>query len=250
MYPRYQSTFSLSDEEATALQRLQADGEFFSVLDHSMSVFILRHGQSEGNARNTYQGRLDFPLSAQGEKQARAAGEWLSQFKPEIMLASPMQRARRSAEIVGEAAGISAIEFADMLIELDTGIFSGVDPDTAARKYPEIWNEFLARSWDAVPGAESSSMLYARALCIWQKILELGKQGTSRIVCMTHGGLVQWLLKSTMGVHSWLPLLPMSNCGISEYEIEMVKKGNPAFVQWTAINFHPPAAPEGPKPVF
>ena len=250
MYPRYQSTFSLSEEEVAALLRKQADGYFFSVLDHSMSVFILRHGQSEGNARNTYQGRLDFPLSAQGEKQARAAGEWLSQFKPEIMLASPMQRARRSAEIAAEAAGISAIEFADMLIELDTGIFSGVDPDTAARKHPEIWNEFLARSWDAVPEAESSIKLYARAMRVWQGILELGTQGASRIVCMTHGGLVQWLLKSTMGVHGWLPLLPMSNCGISEYEIEIVKKSSPAFVQWTTINFHPLAAPEGPKPVF
>lgn len=250
MYPRYQSQFSLSEQEVTALLRTHADGYFFSVLDHGMSVFILRHGQSEGNARNTYQGRLDFPLSPQGEKQAKAAGEWLSQFKPEIMLASPMQRARRSAEIAAEAAGISAIEYADMLIELDTGVFSGLDSDTVARKYPEIWNEFLARSWDAVPGAESSSMLYARALCVWQKILELGRQGTSRIVCMTHGGLVQWLLKSTMGVHSWMPLFPMSNCGISEYEIKIVKKSDPAFVQWAAINFHPPAAPEGLKPVF
>jgi len=233
-----------------ALQREQADGAFFSSLDHDMSVFLLRHGQSEGNARNTYQGRLDFPLSAHGEKQARAAGEWLRQFNPDYIVASPMQRARRSAEIVAELVGLDHIEFSDLLIELDTGIFAGIDADTAAHTYPSLWKEFYANSWDAVPGAEPSTSLYGRAILVWKRIRELGMAGVSRIVCMTHGGLLQWLMKSTLGVHRWLPLLPMSNCGISQYEIEMVQRGSPAFAQWTKIDFHPPRAPEGPRPAF
>ncbi len=250
MYARFEPENVPDSKLLEALQREQADGPFFSSLGHDMSVFILRHGQSEGNARNTYQGRLDFPLSAHGEEQARAAGEWLRQFSPDYVIASPMQRARRSAEIVADLVHIDHIEFNDVLIEVDTGIFSGIDPDTAARRYPELWDEFYIKSWDAIPAAEPSQSMYGRAILAWKRILELGLQGASRIVCMTHGGLVQWLMKSSLGVHRWLPLLPMSNCGISQYEIEMVKKNNPAFVQWTKINFHPPLAPEGSAPVF
>jgi broad specificity phosphatase PhoE len=250
MYPRFEPENTLDPDLIEELQREQADGAFFSALDHDMSVFILRHGQSEGNARNTYQGRLDFPLSAHGEKQAAAAGEWLRQFSPDHIIASPMRRARRSAEIVAERVHIDHIEFNDVLIEVDTGIFSGIDPDTAAREHPSLWEDFCVKSWDAIPDAEPSQSMYGRAILTWKRVRELGEQGASRIVCMTHGGLVQWLMKSSLGVHQWLPLFPMSNCGISQYEIEIIKKGGPAFVQWTRINFHPPLAPEGPKPVF
>ncbi len=250
MYSRFEPKSVPDPSLIDALQHEQADGAFFSSLDHDMSVFSLRHGQSEGNARNTYQGRLEFPLSVYGEQQAKAAGEWLRQFKPDYIIASPMQRARRSAEIVADIVHVDHIEFSDLLIELDTGVFSGIDAESAARTDPVLWKEFYTHSWDAIPGAEPSKSLYARAILVWRRIRELGEQGASRVVCMTHGGLLQWLMKSTLSVHRWFPLLPMSNCGISQYEIEIVEKNSPAFVQWAKIDFHPPNVPEGPKPVF
>ncbi len=249
MYPRFEPDYAPDTETVNSLQREQAEGAFFSALDHDLSVFILRHGQSEGNASNTYQGRLDFPLSARGEEQARAAGEWLKQIKPDRIISSPMLRAHRSAEIIAETAGIDRVELSDILIEVDVGLFSGIDPDTAARRHPELWNDFYSRSWDAIPDAETSRQMYARAILAWRRIREIGMQGASRIVCMTHGGLLQWLMKSTMGAHAWLPLLPMSNCGISQYDIEFIAKRSPAFVAWSMINFHPVHLPEAAKPI-
>ena len=239
MYPRFEPNFILDSHLIEELQALKADGAFFALLDHDFEVFILRHGQSEGNARNTYQGRYDFPLSAQGEKEARQAGEWLSQFKPDYILASPMLRAKKSAEIVASVINIDRIELDDILIEVDTGIFSGLDPNMAAQRHPEIWKDFYKRSWDAIPEAESSQSIYARAIMAWQHIREIAAMGASRIVCITHGGLLQWLMRSTLGVHDWLPLLPISNCCISKYEIEIIKRDSVAFAQWTLINFHP-----------
>ncbi len=250
MYPRFEPDYSPDTETVASLQREQAEGAFFSSLDHDLSVFILRHGQSEGNASNKYQGRLDFPLSARGEEQARAAGEWLTRIKPDFIISSPMLRARRSAEIIAEIAGIEHVELNDILIEVDVGLFSGIDPDTAAQRHPELWSNFYTRSWDAIPDAETSRQMYARAILAWRQIKEIGMRGASRVVCMTHGGLVQWLIKSTLGAHAWLPLLPMSNCGISQYDIELINKGSPTFVAWSMIDFHLPAAPDGVKPVF
>lgn len=250
MYPLFEPNFSLDGRTIDSLQSDQADGMFFSSLDHDVSIFLIRHGQSEGNARNTYQGRFDFPLSAQGEEEARSAGEWLRQVHPDRIIASPMRRARRSAEIIAESVGIAQIEFNDILIELDVGLFSGVDPDTASRNHPDLWNEFYAHSWDAIPDAESSQALYARAMLAWGQLRENALQGASKIVCVTHGGLLQWLIKSTLGAHTWLPLFPISNCGISQYNIEIHSKGGPAFTVWERINFEPSAVHASAPPLF
>ena len=239
MYPQFEPSYIPDAHLIKELEDIRADGAFFTSLDNDLEVFILRHGQSEGNARNTFQGRYDFPLSVQGEKEARQAGEWLRQFKPDYILASPMLRAKRSAEIVASAINIDHIELDDNLIEVDTGIFSGLNPEIAAQRHPKIWDDFYKRSWDAIPEAESSQSIYARAIMAWQHIREIAARGASRIVCITHGGLLQWLIRSTLGVHDWLPLLPISNCCISKYEIEIIKRNSIAFAQWTLINFHP-----------
>jgi len=250
MYPLFEPNFSLDRRTIDSLQSDQADGAFFSSLDHDVSIFLIRHGQSEGNARNTYQGRFDFPLSAQGEVEARSAGEWLRQVDPDRIIASPMRRARRSAEIIAESVGIEHIEFSDILVELDVGLFSGVDPDTASQKHPDLWNAFYAHSWDAIPDAESSRALYARAMLAWRQIRDLALQGGLKIVCVTHGGLLQWLIKSTLGAHTWLPLFPISNCGISQYNIEIHSIGSPAFTVWARINFESPTIQVGAAPLF
>lgn len=239
MYTRFEPGYILDAHLIEELQGVKADGAFFATLDHDLDVFILRHGQSKGNASNTYQGRYDFPLTAQGEKEARQAGEWLSQFKPDYILASPMLRAKRSAEIVSLVIDLAHIEFDDILIEMDTGVFSGIDPSTAAQRYPDIWEDFYRRSWDAIPAAESSKSIYARSIIAWQHIRDIATRGASRIICITHGGLLQWLIRSTLGVHDWLPLLPITNCCISKYEIEIIKTGVITFAQWTLINLHP-----------
>lgn len=255
MYPRYETSLAIDHAQIKALQAVQADGAFFSDLACRLTVHILRHGQSEGNARNIYQGRLDFPLAAQGEEQAKVAGEWLASHRPALVLASPMLRARTTAEIVAERAGGVPVEFLESLIEVDTGIFSGIEAEAAAKAHPHIMEKFAYASWDVVPEAESSASMYARAILSWQEVRKrslacTGSREPLRIVVVTHGGLLQWLIRSTLGVHSWLPLFPMSNCGISTYSIEPLHHGRPAFAQWNAINFHPPGMPKGPKPVF
>lgn len=250
MYPRFVPQKVLDEAEAAQFQKLEAGGSFFAAIGHRVQIYILRHGQSEGNARNTYQGRLDYPLSERGRLQAQAAGNWLFDHHPDVVIASPMARARQTAEIVAETAGYARLEFSDFLVEIDTGIFSGMEAQDAARTYPDIQESFRVHSWDAVPGAESSASLYARAMRSWMEIRDLASAGASCIVCVTHGGLLQWMIKSTVGAHAWLPLFPMSNCGISLYEVEPNGAGRPAFVQWAALNLHPPSMPPGPKPVF
>lgn len=72
-------------------------------------ITLLRHGESIGNAGNYYQGQSDFELSALGEAQASAlADEWLAAGVTfDLVISSPLLRARRTAEIVAARLGTS-----------------------------------------------------------------------------------------------------------------------------------------------
>jgi len=66
---------------------------------------LLRHGKSNWNA--PYQADYDRPLKARGRRDARAMGEYLAELDldPELIVSSPAERARQTAELFAEAAG-------------------------------------------------------------------------------------------------------------------------------------------------
>jgi broad specificity phosphatase PhoE len=227
-----------------------ADGSFFASLEKPLSVYVLRHGQSEGNATGTFQGKLDFPLDERGREQASAAAAWLAGQKVDTVVASPQKRAAETATIIASACGVQEIQFLDSLVEVDVGIFGGLTWESSKTMHPDVFQEFQYRSWDAVPEAESSQILYSRAIASWAAIRDLAEQGAEKLCCVSHGGLIQWLMRSTFGANSWLPLIPTSNCGISRFDIEPTSRGKPAFIQWGMINFKAPGSGKEAKPVF
>ncbi len=227
-----------------------ADGRFFAPLTKSVNVYVLRHGQSEGNATGTFQGKLDFALDERGKEQAKAAASWLAGQSIDTIVASPQKRAAETAGFIASACGMEEIRFLDSLVEVDVGIFGGLTWESSKARYPHVFEEFQYRSWDAVPGAESSKELYQRAIASWAAIRDLAEKGAEKICCVSHGGLIQWLMRSTFGATSWLPLIPTSNCGISRFDIEPTTRGKPAFIQWGMINFKAPGSGKEAKPVF
>jgi len=256
MYPRIE--FSSQDEGSAAdcgdaglaaCVGTVVDGRFFSSILNT-TFYILRHGQSEGNATMTFQGRMDYPLDAKGLEQAHAAAAWLAGKSVDAIVASPLLRASKTASIIATACGLGDPLLLPSLVEVDVGIFSGIDMPTARAKNPEVFSEFHHRSWDAVPEAETSDSMYARAVASWIHMRKMAENGARTIVCVSHGGLIQWLIRSTFGARSWLPLLPCSNCGISRFDVETFAPGSPAFVQWSMINFMAPAVEAGAKPLF
>jgi broad specificity phosphatase PhoE len=84
----------------------------------TVTVHLLRHGEVDNPDRVLY-GRLPgFKLSELGERQAKAAAEWLSRFDIGHLVASPLQRAQQTAEPIAAATGL-AINTDARLIEAD-----------------------------------------------------------------------------------------------------------------------------------
>ncbi|TYP77534.1 putative phosphoglycerate mutase/uncharacterized phosphatase [Paenibacillus methanolicus] len=85
-----------------------------------MELYVVRHGQTEWNAQNRVCGRTDIPLTAKGEEQARAIAASLADRHFDAIIASPLARARRTAEIIANARGVH-ITKDDRLIEQHYG---------------------------------------------------------------------------------------------------------------------------------
>jgi broad specificity phosphatase PhoE len=231
-----------------------ADAAFFSCLPAPVRFYIIRHGQSEANARKIVQGRRDFPLDDSGRLQAAALGSWLAPTGIETILSSPLKRASETAAILALALGLPDPVILDNLAEIDVGSFSGLSLDEARIRFPEIHAEFERSSWEGVPDAERAADLYERAMDVWKVLRERALAGASRVACVTHGGLIQWLFRATFGWRAWMPLVPTWNCGVFELLVEPVAAGagKPAGarVYWERINFQAPSPVEGIAPVF
>jgi broad specificity phosphatase PhoE len=231
-------------------EALAADQAFFSVLKGETHFFIVRHGQSEGNAKRVFQGRIDMPLDETGRAQARAVGTWLAKQGVSGVLSSPLARAAETGRIIAAACGGIEVELDDDLMELDTGIFSGLGFEEARARHPDIFSSFEGRSWDAVPGAEKAAVLYDRALRAWRRLRDRASVGDGAIVCVSHGGFIQWLVRSTFGSTSWMPLVSTANCGVFELFVSPTEVGS-AHVQWRLMNFVASEAMKGESlPIF
>ena len=102
-----------------------------------LTVYLLRHGQTDMNAdRNRYCGRTDAQLTELGHSQAKNAGELLREIDFAAVFASPLQRSRKTAELLEFPLPVQVDE---RLIELDFGGWEGMTREEVIEKMPETW---------------------------------------------------------------------------------------------------------------
>ena len=109
-------------------------------------LYLCRHGETPWNAEGRIQGRTDIPLSPKGFAQAEALARFFENDKPcaNVIVSSPMSRARQTAECIAKATGLDMV-IDDDLTEIHTGIYTG-------RTYAELandsgWQKHLENPW-------------------------------------------------------------------------------------------------------
>lgn len=102
------------------------------------SLYLVRHGQTEWSLSGQHTGSTDIPLTAHGESEARELIPWLKPVRFDRVLTSPLQRARRTCELVG--LGTDA-EIERDLAEWDCGDYEGRLSSDIRRDRPD-WNIF------------------------------------------------------------------------------------------------------------
>ena len=164
-----------------------------------MKILLARHGETAWNAEGRYQGQSDIPLSPVGEAQARALGGRLRDVAIARAVASPLTRARRTAELaLGERAGLLSTD--PGLLEIAHGSWEGLlaseigarDPDRL-RAWRETPHEVL------MPGGESLQQVFDRA---WAALLRAadGLDADATLLLVAHDAVNRVLLCHVLGI--------------------------------------------------
>lgn len=110
-----------------------------------MYIIVTRHGQTDWNALERVQGQTDIELNDIGKKQAEKTGELIKNEKIDLIITSPLKRARETAEIINLKIGVPIIE-ENRLMERYYGKSEGLTKKEIKKikeTYPEImdvWN--------------------------------------------------------------------------------------------------------------
>lgn len=147
------------------------------------TVGLFRHGQTDWNIDMRLQGTADIPMNQFGIAQVTRAAEVLALSKWDVILASPLGRAKQSAEIIQSTLGLSELKIESLLLERSFGIGEGMDYKT--------WQEQFAHL-DSIPGAESTAAVQSRARQLLE-FLEREYEGAS-VLAVSHGALIRFVL--------------------------------------------------------
>ncbi|HEY9230091.1 MAG TPA: histidine phosphatase family protein, partial [Gemmatimonadaceae bacterium] len=114
--------------------------------DDTTRIILVRHGATEWNARDVYQGWEDIPLDTTGLAQAQALAELLASVEIDAAYTSPLVRARETARIVLGGRGVMPLVVRD-LRELSYGRLTGMTPAERRVGYASLEDRWLADPW-------------------------------------------------------------------------------------------------------
>lgn len=101
-----------------------------------MKLGFIRHGQTNWNAEDRLQGSSDIPLNDVGRQQASEAAKILGTSTWDVIVSSPLSRARQTAEIISSGLGIELGQSYDELSERDYGEAEGMRVEDSENLWP------------------------------------------------------------------------------------------------------------------
>ena len=204
------------------------------------SLWVVRHGESAGNvARDAAEAEglerldlthrdVDVPLSELGRRQAAALGRWTAQQpadeQPTVVWTSPYVRARQSAEIAMETAGLDVPVIVDeRLREREFGVLDGLTRKGITAQYPEESERraSIGKFYHRPPGGESWVDVAQRLRAVLDEI-RIDARG-ERVLLMAHQVVVLLVRYVVEGMDEATILAidregDVANCSVTAYE--------------------------------
>lgn len=152
-----------------------------------LTITWIRHGESEWNAKNLWQGHSESPLSERGREQARALGRRLSHgpYRFDRVFSSDLSRALETARLALPEAEIAVDR---RLREIHFGAFEGLSHERLEGPQREELTSWWKSPYErALSGGGESMRDLRERIEAWRREL----QGASNIAVFTHGGVIR-----------------------------------------------------------
>lgn len=184
-------------------------------------LFLVRHGQSAGNAEGRFGGHSPTPLSALGKQQAELTARALAKEKISAIYSSDLQRAIETAEPLAELIKLP-INATRAFRERKVGVLEGLTFDESKMAHPQDYYALVNRNiHHVITEGESYRQLLRRATHELHNVL-YRHQGEN-VVIFSHTGAICFLTLHLIGAINrytkTTPWLVTSNCGINRFEI-------------------------------
>ena len=189
-----------------------------------MKILITRHGQTNWNVLGKIQGQTDIELNENGKKQAKEISEYIRNENIELIITSPLKRAKETAEIVNKTLNVCIIED-ERLMERCFGEYEGLTKEDRLKlkeRNPEIndiWNYNKNISFNTM---ETMHDFCKRVYEFLEEIIK--KYSDKNILLVTHGGttlpLLCYLKKCSLEkITDKNTIKTLENCEIVKFEI-------------------------------
>ncbi|WP_193105361.1 histidine phosphatase family protein [Brachybacterium sp. FME24] len=170
-----------------------------------MTLFgLVRHGQTDYNLQNLFQGSSDIPLNDTGIAQAHAAFDELPAVDWDVIVTSPLKRAEHTGRIIGEDHAIPFGGTEPRFVEIDWGAAEGNPVQEMEERYPD-------RSF---PGREDHQAVADRGYDGLEALEE--RYPGKKVLVVAHGTLIRFILSGI--IEQPLPSIPNATLSLVELE--------------------------------
>ena len=190
-------------------------------------LILLRHGQSQWNLDNRFTGWVDVDLTAEGEAQARRAGQQIAEagFRPSVMFTSVLKRATRTGALALDVAGLRDVPVINdwRLNERHYGGLTGLNKAETAATHGEDQVRIWRRSYDVpppplapggewdfagdpryagqdIPDTESLKTTLDRVLPYWNEAIAPRLKAGEDVLIAAHGNSLRAIVKHLFDV--------------------------------------------------
>lgn len=196
-------------------------------------LYLVRHGQSAGNAEGRFGGHGPTPLSSLGEEQARITAKLLAKEGIQAIYSSDLSRAVQTAQPLADLLDLPIVS-TPAFRERHVGVLEGLTFDESRVAHPQDYYALVNRNIQhVITKGESYRHLLRRVTGELRNILRT-HQG-EKVVIFSHTGAICFITLHLLGaIHRGTrqtPWLVTSNCGINRFEIR-----GPRNVRVLALN--------------
>jgi probable phosphoglycerate mutase len=153
-------------------------------------IHLVRHGETILTPTRKFSGTgaLDPELTEDGLAQAERVAAEVAKLKPEVLISSPLKRARQTADAIARTTGLDVIEDTDWY-ELSFGTWDGKSIEEVKAETPDDYQAWLNSSSYRPGGGESYDEARLRVDAALEKLL--AKYPGKKVVVVTHNGVIK-----------------------------------------------------------
>jgi 2,3-bisphosphoglycerate-dependent phosphoglycerate mutase len=198
-------------------------------------LLFIRHGETDWNVQQRFQGQLDVPLNATGQAQAQRLARRLAAEPHDLLFSSDLQRAWQTAAPLAAAWQRTPVAL-PAFREQGFGVLEGLDAAMVRAQHPTLWQGWLQQRADfELPGGESTRRFYDR---ITRALTDLmAAHAGRRIAVVTHGGVLDMLWRHLhLASLDGQRVCPIPNTGINRLrcadgQLQLVSWADDAHLQ-------------------